>query len=286
MKAKKEFFLKYIKDNEFTPQNSSKSLINNSLSLDLNNSSKSIEKNISPIKDKKSSRKCSFDKFVSEIKNYDYTTTSKWDNEARNYSINIDKNLNKIKLTELIQINYINPLLILNKEYIQEDYQSNLLESELVSIEDKIKIYKNNRKSNDKSGDKKNYDIFDNTIEFIEKMFTLPDYLQSIKESVKFKKCNEKLQKRNHIIESDLIQSESLSRSQISQSKSILATSMLDKSMNMTQSSMNDNLDDDDESEEEENEKSDGDDDKYRLYTSVERKKRSKKKINKIKFSK
>jgi hypothetical protein len=107
--------------------------------------------------------------------------------------------------------------------------------------------------------------------EKIEKMFTLPDYLQSIKESVKFKKCNEKLQKRNHIIESDLIQSESLSRSQISQSKSQLATSMLDKSMNMTQSSMNDNLDDDDESEEEENEKSDGDDDIYRVYTSVER---------------
>ena len=178
MKAKKEFFLKYIKDNEFTPQNSSKSLINNSLSLDLNNSSKSIEKNISPIKDKKSSRKYSFDKFVSEIKNYDYTTTSKWDNEARNYSINIDKNLNKIKLTELIQINYINPLLILNKEYIQENYQSNLLESELVSIEDKIKIYKNNRKSNDKSGDKKNYDIFDNTIEFIEKIMEKRERLE------------------------------------------------------------------------------------------------------------
>lgn len=178
MKAKKEFFLKYIKDNEFTPQNSSKSLINNNLSLDLNNSSKSIEKNISPIKDKKSSRKYSFDKFVSEIKNYDYTTTSKWDNEARNYSINIDKNLNKIKLTELIQINYINPLLILNKEYIQENYQSNLLESELVSIEDKIKIYKNNRKSNDKSGDKKNYDIFDNTIEFIEKIMEKRERLE------------------------------------------------------------------------------------------------------------
>ena len=117
--------------------------------------------------------------------------------------------------------------------------------------------------------------------EKIEKMFTLPDYLQSIKESVKFKKCNEKLQKRNHIIESDLIQSESLSRSQISQSKSQLATSMLDKSMNMTQSTMNDNIDDD-ESEEEENEKSDGDDDKYRVYTSVERNIRDWQKINKI----
>ena len=170
MKAKKEFFLKYIKDNEFSPKDSSKSLIKSRLSLDLTNSSTSIKKNISPIKNKKSSRKYSFDKFVSEIKNYDYTTTTKWDNEARNYSINIDKNLNKIKLTELIQINYTNPLLMLNKEYIQEDYQSNLLESELVSIEDKIKIYKNNKKSNDKNGDKKNYDMFDNTIEFIEKI--------------------------------------------------------------------------------------------------------------------
>ena len=178
MKAKKEFFLKYIKDNEFSPKDSSKSLIKSRLSLDLTNSSTSIKKNISPIKNKKSSRKYSFDKFVSEIKNYDYTTTTKWDNEARNYSINIDKNLNKIKLTELIQINYTNPLLMLNKEYIQEDYESNLLESELVSIEDKIKIYKNNKKSNDKNRDKKNYDMFDNSIEFIEKIMEKREKLE------------------------------------------------------------------------------------------------------------
>ena len=51
--------------------------------------------------------------------------------------------------------------------------------------------------------------------------------------------------------------------------------------MNMTQSTMNDNIDDD-ESEEEENEKSDGDDDIYRVYTSVERNIRDWQKINKI----
>ena len=44
MKAKKEFFLKYIKDNEFSPKDSSKSLIKSRLSLDLTNSSTSIKK--------------------------------------------------------------------------------------------------------------------------------------------------------------------------------------------------------------------------------------------------
>ena len=117
--------------------------------------------------------------------------------------------------------------------------------------------------------------------EKIEKMFILPDYLQAIKESVKFKKNNDKLQKRSHVIESDSIQSDSFSRSHISQSKSQLGTSNLGKSMlNATQSTLNESLDED-EDDEEENEVSENNDE-YRVYTNVEKNMRDWQKINKI----
>ena len=118
-----------------------------------------------------------------------------------------------------------------------------------------------------------------NDNEKIEKMFILPDYLQVIKDSVKFKKTTEKLQKKNHIIESDSIQSDSFSRSQISQSKSQLGTSNLGKSMlNTTKSTINESMDEDE--DEEENERSDNDE--YKVYTSVEKNMRDWQKINKL----
>ena len=117
--------------------------------------------------------------------------------------------------------------------------------------------------------------------EKIEKMFILPDYLENIKESVKFKKASEKLQKKNQIIDTDALQSESFSRSQISQSKSQYATSQLNKSViNMTQSTVNDSMDDD-ESEEEEKERSE-DNENYNVLTSVEKSMRDWQKINKL----
>ena len=120
-----------------------------------------------------------------------------------------------------------------------------------------------------------------NEDEKIEKMFILPDYLQTIKDSVKFKKSSDKLQKRNHVIESDSIQSDSFTKSQISQSKSQLGTSTLGKStMNATQSTLNESIDED-EDDEEENERSENNDE-YKVYTNVEKNMRDWKIINKI----
>ena len=117
--------------------------------------------------------------------------------------------------------------------------------------------------------------------EKIEKMFILPDYLQTIKESVKFKNnSSDKLQKRNQTLESEMLQSESFSRSQIDQSKSQLANSTMNKSMiNMTQSTLNESVEDD-ENEEEEKEHSEDNDEN--VYTTVEKNMRDWQKINKI----
>ena len=133
-------------------------------------------------------------------------------------------------------------------------------------------------------GDKEDEDDLTDD-EKLEKMFTLPDYLYSIKESVKFKKTPEKLQKRSHTFEAETAQNniESASKSQIEQSKSQnLATSISNKSMiNLTQSTINESMDDDD--DEEEDEKSEDDDDyRYRVYTNVEKNMRDWQKINKI----
>ena len=116
--------------------------------------------------------------------------------------------------------------------------------------------------------------------EKIERMFTLPDYLQIVKDSVKYKKEQVKLQKKNQVIESDMLQNESFSKSQIEQSKSQLATSTMSKSMiNMTQSMMNESRID----EEEENENSDENEESgYNIYTTVEKNMRDWQKINKI----
>ena len=113
-----------------------------------------------------------------------------------------------------------------------------------------------------------------------ERMYILPDYLHSLKESVKFKKEPEKLQKRNQIIDSDVLQSESLTKSQISQSKSHLGTSMMSKSMNMTQTMINESMDEEDEEESENSENND--DYGYDAYTTVEKNMREWQKINKI----
>ena len=114
-----------------------------------------------------------------------------------------------------------------------------------------------------------------------ERMFILPDYLHSLKESVKFKKEPEKLQKRNQIIDSDVLQSESLSKSQISQSKSHLGTSMMSKSMNMTQTMINESMDEEDGEEESENSEN-NDEYGYDAYTTVEKNMREWQKINKL----
>ena len=172
MKAKKELYLNYLKDKDYNIKRTSSIFHNNDLpKISKNNNiikkNKTFNKNIN-------NKNFSFENFVFQIKNYDYDEITKWDNPARKYAIDIDKNKNKIKLCELIQINYANPLLLLNKQYIQEDYDQNLFISELNSIEDIIQINKskkNKKKNNDN-------DIIANKSIYIEKIMEKRENLE------------------------------------------------------------------------------------------------------------
>ena len=183
MRAKKEFYLRYLKDNDNNKVSRSKtSYFRKSSSMDSKYqkssnkktlSSKSVKKIDKKEKKNNNNENCSFESFVEEIKNYDYNQITKWDNEARKYTINIDKNINKVKLTELTQLNYTNPLLILSKEYMQDNYQKTLLESEITSIENTLKLNQNNNINVINSND-----IFDNQAFFIEKILEKREKLE------------------------------------------------------------------------------------------------------------
>ena len=183
MRAKKEFYLRYLKDNDDNKVSRSKtSYFRKSSSMDSKYqkssnkktlSSKSVQKIDKKEKKNNNNENCSFETFVEEIKNFDYNQITKWDNEARKYTINIDKNINKVKLTELTQLNYTNPLLILSKEYMQDNYQKTLLESEIKSIENTLKINQNNNINVINSND-----IFDNQTFFIEKILEKREKLE------------------------------------------------------------------------------------------------------------
>ena len=151
MLAKKESFLKYLKDEDTPNIKITKSF--DKKQIDSKNQKNDNDKNISLIKDTKNKIDFSFQNFVNQIRNYDYDKKIKWDSEIHQTSIINDKNMYKIKLMELFRINYTNPLLILNKDYLQPQYQSNLFESEIIHIEDKIKItqYNKNIKNNSKT---------------------------------------------------------------------------------------------------------------------------------------
>ena len=138
MKEKKEFYMNFLKDDKYPFKYSEKKdMENGSSSNKKDNKNINLNKiNISNEEPKKENY--SFDKFASEIENYDFNKKTKWDNEARNYIINVENKENIIKLTELNQINYKNPLLLLNKEYLQEKYNHKLFEEELFNIESKI----------------------------------------------------------------------------------------------------------------------------------------------------
>ena len=175
MKAKKEFFLKYLNDTDTKKISRSRSVIQKGKNqINSINKKNLTSKKENQNKDKK--EKSTFEEFVAQIKNFDYTKTTKWDNEARKYTQNLDKNMNKIKLTELIQINYKNPLILLTKEYTEENYQKILFESEITSIEDKIKIGIIN--GNNKNNKINSYDIFDNQALYIEKILEKREKLE------------------------------------------------------------------------------------------------------------
>jgi len=178
MKAKKEFFLKFLKDDDYPIKNKSKLILENGSStnnqndnnIEINNGNKN-KINFPKLKSKKDNY--SFEKFTSEIKDYDYSKKTKWDNEARKYSINLDKKANIIKLTEMTQINFKNPLSLLNKEYMQENYNPKLLEKELMNIESQLN--KNKKENN----------IYNDNI-FIEKLMEEREKFELYKKILKY----------------------------------------------------------------------------------------------------
>ena len=160
MLAKKETFLRYLHDELETPNIKIKKLNSNIKTEKSNNDNKNKNEIILSKNDKSNKNNFSFQNFVSEIKNYDYNKKIKWESKIHKSSLISDINSNKIKLMELNRINYINPLILLNKEYTKPNYQSNLFEQEITHITDQIKITTN----------KNNYNIFENTKFFIEQL--------------------------------------------------------------------------------------------------------------------
>jgi hypothetical protein len=86
-----------------------------------------------------------------------------------------DKNMHKIKLTELFRINYTNPLLILNNDYLKDNYESYLFEQEINYIDDKININQNNKNLNNKKNNSininNNKNIIENSNKFVENLY-------------------------------------------------------------------------------------------------------------------
>ena len=145
MLAKKESFLKFLHDDDETPNIKTKKLYPNIKSKNIENKKEKINEMILP--KKSSCNNYSFQNFVYKIKNYDYNKKIKWESEIHKSSLKSDTNSNKIKLMELNRINFINPLLFLNKEYTKPNYQQHLFEQEIVHINDQIQI-RNNKKNN------------------------------------------------------------------------------------------------------------------------------------------
>ena len=144
MLAKKESFLKYLKDGE--PPYLKKNLKTKNKDNAQKNCISTINNN--------NKIDFSFENFVKDIKDFDFNKKIKWNSEIHKTSIINDTNLYKVKLMELFSINFTNPLLILNKEYLKPNYEPHLLEEEINHIEDKIKIEQytnlNNNKNNSK----------------------------------------------------------------------------------------------------------------------------------------
>ena len=176
MLAKKETFLRYLHDELETPNIKIKKLNSNIKTEKSNNDNKNKNEIILSKNDKSNNNSFSFQNFVSEIKNYDYNKKIKWESKIHKSSLISDINSNKIKLMELNRINYINPLILLNKEYTKPNYQSNLFEQEITHITDQIKITTN----------KNNYNIFENTKFFIEQLINEKEKYELNKKIIKY----------------------------------------------------------------------------------------------------
>ena len=172
MLAKKESFLKYLRD-EDPPNKNSKDNNNSRINKEDNNNIINHDNNMHLIKDNKNKDKdddFSFDNFINHVKDFDYNKKVKWDSEIHKTSIINDKNMYKIKLMELFRINYTNPLLIINKDYLKSTYQPYLFEQEINHIEDEIKINQdnNNIKNKNNNININNSSILENPNLFVE----------------------------------------------------------------------------------------------------------------------
>ena len=127
--------------------------------------------------------------------------------------------------------------------------------------------------------DKEEDDLNDD--EKIEQMFGLPDYLYSIKESLKYKKKEEKLQRRNQGFNTDILTSNSKSEIQNSASKSQFAANNSRSTMNNT---ITKDFDEDEENNEEEEieENDDNDLDNNKVLSKIEKDMKQWKKVNKL----
>ena len=177
MLAKKEIFLKYLRDEDETPNIKVKKLNSNIKIQKSNNDNKNKLEIILPkTNNNKNNNNFSFQNFVNEIKNYDYNKKIKWESKIHKSSLISEINSNKIKLMELNRINYINPLLILNKEYTKPNYQSSLFEQEIIHINDQIKI----------STNKNNFNILDNSKIFVEHLINEKEKYELNKKILKY----------------------------------------------------------------------------------------------------
>ena len=174
MLAKKESFLKYLRDEDETPNIKLKKL--NSEIKTKKPDNKLENKNRTSLVKKNNIDNYSFENFVNEIKNYDYDKKIKWVSEVHKSSLISDNNTYKIKLTELNRINFINPLLILNKDYTKSNYQSNLFEQEIIHINDQIQIKKK----------KKNFNISENSKIFVENLIDEKEKFELNKKILKY----------------------------------------------------------------------------------------------------
>ena len=176
MLAKKESFLKYLHDEEITPNIKFKKLNSNIKKEKPNNKTENNDEIILPKENGLNNKQSSFQNFVNEIKNYDYNKKIKWESEIHKSSLISDINSHKIKLMELGRINYVNPLLFLNKEYTKPNYQSNLFEQEIIHIIDQIKI----------SHNKKDYNIIDNSKIFMQSLIEEKEKFELNKNIIKY----------------------------------------------------------------------------------------------------
>ena len=176
MLAKKESFLKFLRDEIITQNIKFKKLNSNIKSQKSKEKIENKNEILLPQQFNNNNNNSSFQNFVNEIKNFDYNKKIKWDSEIHKSSLISDINTFKIKFTELKRINYINPLMLLNKDYTKPNYNPNLFEQEIIHINDQIKIKTN----------KKNYNILENSEIFLENLINEKEKYELNKKIIKY----------------------------------------------------------------------------------------------------